>query len=63
MLAMMVIRFITRCFIVDSIDTAHHLMGPDRYHYQSDGWLSESSAEVYEHSTETLFFGRQVGVQ
>ena len=30
------------------------------YHYQSDGWLSNLSAEVYEHSTETLFFGRQV---
>lgn len=33
------------------------------YHYQSDGWLSSRSAEVYEHSTETLFLGRQDAMQ
>jgi ubiquinone/menaquinone biosynthesis C-methylase UbiE len=47
------------------------LQGPDIYpqyytkgfHYQSDGWLSAKSAAVYEHSTETLFFGRQDAMQ
>eukprot|EP00798_Chlamydomonas_sp_ICE-L_P005822 gene5822-6107_t len=33
------------------------------YHYQTDGWLSDKSAAVYEHSTETLFFGRQDAMQ
>ena len=33
------------------------------FHYQSDGWMSDRSAEVYEHSTETLFFGRQDAMQ
>lgn len=40
---------------------------PDYYqstfHYQSDGWLSASSAKVYETSTETLFVGRQDSMQ
>ena len=40
---------------------------PDYYmntwHYQSDGWLSSESAEVYETSTETLFLGRQDAMQ
>ena len=40
---------------------------PDYYlndfHYQSDGWLSERSANVYETSTETLFVGRQDAMQ
>ena len=31
----------------------------NNFHYQTDGWLSRSSAEVYETSTETLFLGRQ----
>lgn len=33
------------------------------FHYQSDGWLSSRSADVYEFSTETLFFGRQDAMQ
>jgi len=33
------------------------------FHYQTDGWLSSDSAEVYETSTETLFLGRQDGMQ
>ncbi|KXZ46713.1 hypothetical protein GPECTOR_41g677 [Gonium pectorale] len=33
------------------------------YHYQTDGWFSDWSASVYEHSTETLFFGRQDAMQ
>lgn len=33
------------------------------FHYQSDGWLSARSAAIYEHSTETLFFGRQDAMQ
>lgn len=27
------------------------------WHYQTDGWLSEESAKVYETSTETVFVG------
>lgn len=30
---------------------------------QTDGWLSEHSAKVYELSTETLFVGRQDAMQ
>lgn len=33
------------------------------FHYQSDGWMSRKSANVYETSTETLFLGRQDGMQ
>ena len=33
------------------------------FHYQSDGWLSSRSAQVYESSTETLFVGRQDAMQ
>ncbi|KAL4451802.1 hypothetical protein ABPG75_007464 [Micractinium tetrahymenae] len=33
------------------------------FHYQSDGWLSATSAKVYETSTETLFVGRQDAMQ
>ena len=33
------------------------------FHFQSDGWLSKRSAEVYETSTETLFLGRQDAMQ
>ncbi|MEW5300842.1 MAG: hypothetical protein WDW36_003742 [Sanguina aurantia] len=33
------------------------------YHFQTDGWMSERSATIYEHSTETLFFGRQDAMQ
>ncbi|KIZ07181.1 hypothetical protein MNEG_0776 [Monoraphidium neglectum] len=33
------------------------------YHYQTDGWLSSRSANVYEFSTESLFFGRQDAMQ
>ena len=40
---------------------------PDYYlktfHWQTDGWLSSKSAEVYEVSTETLFLGRQDAMQ
>lgn len=35
----------------------------NNFHYQSDGWLSAASASVYETSTETLFVGRQDGMQ
>ncbi|DBB02563.1 TPA: hypothetical protein ACH3X3_011548 [Trebouxia sp. C0006] len=42
-------------------------MYPDYYlntfHYQTDGWLSEKSASIYEASTETLFLGRQDAMQ
>lgn len=33
------------------------------FHYQTDGWLSSESAQVYESSTETLFLGRQDAMQ
>lgn len=33
------------------------------FHYQTDGWLSSNSANVYEVSTETLFLGRQDAMQ
>ncbi|WIA35683.1 hypothetical protein OEZ86_004089 [Tetradesmus obliquus] len=33
------------------------------FHYQSDGWMSDRSASVYEFSTEALFFGRQDAMQ
>ena len=33
------------------------------FHYQTDGWLSADSANVYETSTETLFLGRQDAMQ
>jgi ubiquinone/menaquinone biosynthesis C-methylase UbiE len=40
---------------------------PDYYkndfHYQTDGWMSPRSAQVYETSTETLFLGRQDAMQ
>lgn len=28
------------------------------WHYQTDGWLSDESAKVYESSTETVFIGK-----
>eukprot|EP00986_Skeletonema_menzelii_P021390 scaffold34360_cov177-Skeletonema_menzelii.AAC.2 len=33
------------------------------FHYQTDGWMSTDSANVYETSTETLFLGRQDAMQ
>jgi len=40
---------------------------PDYYktafHYQTNGWMSQDSANVYETSTETLFLGRQDAMQ
>jgi len=33
------------------------------FHYQTDGWMSKKSAQVYETSTETLFLGRQDAMQ
>lgn len=33
------------------------------FHYQTDGWFSTKSANVYETSTETLFLGRQDAMQ
>ena len=35
----------------------------NNFHYQTDGWLSSRSANVYETSTETLFVGRQDAMQ
>lgn len=33
------------------------------YHYQTDGWMSKRSADVYETATEVIFFGRQDAMQ
>jgi ubiquinone/menaquinone biosynthesis C-methylase UbiE len=33
------------------------------FHYQTDGWMSKRSAEVYETSTEVVFLGRQDAMQ
>ena len=42
-------------------------MYPDYYktafHYQTNGWMSQDSANAYETSTETLFFGKQDAMQ
>jgi len=35
----------------------------NNFHYQTDGWFSAASADVYEVSTETLFVGRQDAMQ
>ena len=32
------------------------------WHYQTDGWLSEESAKVYEASTETVFVGESLSM-
>jgi ubiquinone/menaquinone biosynthesis C-methylase UbiE len=39
------------------------LTAQSTFHYQTDGWLSDKSAKVYESSTETLFIGRQDAMQ
>lgn len=48
-------------------DSASPKLYPDYYrtafHYQTDGWMSKRSADVYETSTETLFLGRQDAMQ
>jgi ubiquinone/menaquinone biosynthesis C-methylase UbiE len=48
-------------------DAATPDLYPDYYqtafHYQTDGWMSKKSAQVYETSTETLFLGRQDAMQ
>lgn len=33
------------------------------FHYQTDGWMSKHSADIYETSTETLFLGKQDAMQ
>lgn len=53
-----------RTWLTDNTSTK---MYPDYYktafHYQTDGWMSQESANVYETSTETLFLGRQDAMQ
>jgi len=48
-------------------DPASPSLYPDYYrtafHYQTDGWMSKRSADVYETSTETLFLGKQDAMQ
>ena len=34
-----------------------------QFHYQTDGWMSKESADVYDTSTETLFMGGQDSMQ
>mmetsp|Transcript_26324 Transcript_26324/g.81985 ORF Transcript_26324/g.81985 Transcript_26324/m.81985 type:complete len:464 (-) Transcript_26324:213-1604(-) len=54
----------------EEVDTETWLQSPafphyygKTYHFQTDGWLSQFSADVYETSTETLFLGRQDAMQ
>ena len=35
----------------------------NNFHFQTDGWFSSRSAEVYDDATETLFVGRQDAMQ
>jgi ubiquinone/menaquinone biosynthesis C-methylase UbiE len=53
-----------RTWLTDNTSTELY---PDYYktafHYQTDGWMSQESANVYETSTETLFLGRQDAMQ
>jgi len=53
-----------RTWLTDNSSTELY---PDYYktafHYQTDGWMSQESANVYETSTETLFLGRQDAMQ
>jgi ubiquinone/menaquinone biosynthesis C-methylase UbiE len=48
------------------MDSGNHIY-PEYYrhtfHYQTDGWLSSDSAQVYETATENLFAGRQDAMQ
>lgn len=48
-------------------DTATPDLYPEYYktafHYQTDGWMSQASANIYEASTETLFLARQDAMQ
>jgi len=52
---------------LDRKKTASAMAYPEYYfndfHYQTDGWMSSSSASVYEVSTETLFLGKQDAMQ
>jgi ubiquinone/menaquinone biosynthesis C-methylase UbiE len=51
---------------IDHGDDKYEAIHPDYYntfHYQGDGWLSTKSSEVYEFSTEVLFFGKQDAMQ
>lgn len=49
------------------LDASDDAIYPEYYktafHYQTDGWMSSESANVYETSTETLFLGRQDAMQ
>jgi len=51
----------------DEMFTSNDDIYPEYYknafHYQTDGWMSPGSANVYETSTETLFLGRQDSMQ
>lgn len=50
-------------FFTDQNGRSGESIYPDYYrnnfHYQTDGWMSDTSAAVYEASTETIFMGRQ----
>lgn len=52
---------------IDGLPAASSIIYPEYYqtafHYQTDGWMSQDSANVYETSTETLFLGRQDAMQ
>ena len=49
------------CMLIASVVCPADYM--NTFHYQTDGWLSQHSAKIYEVSTETLFVGRQDAMQ
>lgn len=48
---------------IDSNDKIYPEYYKNAFHYQTDGWMSQNSADIYETSTETLFLGGQDAMQ
>lgn len=48
---------------LDSNDKLYPEYYKNAFHYQTDGWMSQDSADIYETSTETLFLGGQDTMQ
>ena len=52
-----------RIWLSDDKSTMYPDYYQNAFHYQTDGWMSQDSADVYETSTETLFLGTQDAMQ
>jgi ubiquinone/menaquinone biosynthesis C-methylase UbiE len=52
-----------RIWLTDDKSTMYPDYYKTAFHYQTDGWMSNDSANVYETSTETLFLGCQDAMQ